>query len=216
MKSILLSLQDGQKESALLEGLHLLQAGKVIALPTDTVYGLAVDPLNQEAVQRLFTVKQRPPEVAIPLLLADATQLRQVVSAVPPVARRLAAAFWPGALTLILPARPVLPANLLAGGHSVAVRWPDAPAVHALANALGRPLAVTSANRSGCAPARTAGEVIAQLAGRIPLILDGGPTPGRTPSTIVDLTGHEPHLLRPGPIPWIEIQHVANEQEDPA
>jgi len=212
MKTILLSLQDGQKESALLEGLRLLQAGKVIALPTDTVYGLAVDPLNEGAVQRLFAVKQRPAHMAIPLLLADLTQLRQVVSDVPRAARRLAAAFWPGALTLILPARPVLPANLLAGGDTVAVRWPDAAAVCALAGALGRPLAVTSANRSGCAPARTAGEVIAQLAGRIPLILDGGPTPGKGPSTIVDLAGATPRLLRKGPIPWKAIQRIANEQ----
>ncbi len=211
MKTVLLSLREAGGVDAVAYGLRLLREGAIIALPTDTVYGLAADPFNEEAVQKLFSVKARRAKIAIPLLLADMVQLDMVVSAVPMAARRLMAVMWPGALTIVLLARPILPAKLLAGGDTVAVRLPDAPVVRQLAHEMGRPLAVTSANRAGLPPAQSAGEVISQLGGRIPLLLDGGPAKGGAPSTIVDLSGSEVKFLRPGPISWEAIRQLLSD-----
>ncbi len=186
----------------------LLRTGHVIAVPTDTVYGVAADGLNPDAIRRLYEVKERPTDKPIPLLLADIEDVWHVIRSFPAGAHRLAQAFWPGPLTLVLPARPELPKVLLAGGDTVGVRIPACEPLRALIRRLGRPLAATSANLSHHPPALTAQDVMDQLGGRIPLILDGGPTPGGRPSTVVDCTADQPIILREGPIPAEEIQRV--------
>jgi L-threonylcarbamoyladenylate synthase len=180
------------------EALRMLQSGAAIAFPTDTVYGIGADGLNAAAVAQLYAIKQRPRSQAIPLLLADPADLALVSSVVSLRASTFAQRYWPGGLTLVVPAAPHLSAELLAGGTSVAVRVPDHPALRNLIARLGRPLAATSANLHGHANPVTAQNVVAQLGHRLPLVLDGGPTPGDVPSTIVDLTGATPRVLRQG------------------
>ncbi len=186
----------------------LLRSGHVIAVPTDTVYGVASDGLNPDAIRRLYEVKERPADKPIPLLLADIDDVWHVIRSFPAGAHRLAQAFWPGPLTLILPARPELPGVLLAGGDTVGVRIPAHNDLRKLIRRLGRPLAATSANLSGHPPALTAQDVLEQLGGRIPLILDGGRTPGGRPSTVVDCTGDDPVILREGPISEEDVRRV--------
>lgn len=178
--------------------LDLLQRGKAIAFPTDTVYGVGADGLDAGAVRQLYAVKNRPRTQAIPLLLADPADLVLVSRGVGERAFRLAERYWPGGLTLVVPAAAHLPAELLAGGTTVAVRVPDHPALRTLIRQLGRPLAATSANLHGKANPRTAQDVVAQLGGRVPLVLDGGATPGDIASTIVDVSGPATRLLRQG------------------
>jgi L-threonylcarbamoyladenylate synthase len=174
-----------------------------VAFPTDTVYGVGALVSDAQAIARLYEVKGRGSEKAIPILLSDPAELDQVAFEVGEMARRLAARFWPGPLTLVVPKRPSLP-EALSAQPTVGVRMPD----HSVALALMRqtgPLAVTSANISGAASSVTAEEVLAQLGGRIPLILDGGRTPGGISSTVVDCTGLEPRILRVGPISLQDI-----------
>ena len=181
------------------EAIELLRAGDIVALPTDTVYGIAADLALPDAIERLFAAKRRPPEKAVALLVADADQAA-VLAEVGPAARVLAARFWPGGLTLVMPRRPdaVLPA-VLAAGATVGLRMPDHPAPRALAAALG-PLPTTSANLSGRPDARDAREIADQLGGSIALVLDGGPIRGGPASTVVDCTGPRPLILRAGAI----------------
>jgi L-threonylcarbamoyladenylate synthase len=197
--------------AALEEALALLRDGKVVALPTDTVYGLAVDSLNPTAIAAIYEAKGRPPQKALPLLMADEAQIEMVVREFPPLAHTLIAHFMPGALTIILPAKPHLPPILTAGGDTVAVRIPDNTVVRQLAARLGYPLAVSSANRSGDADSHTAQEVSERVGAHIELILDGGRTPDKGSSTVLDLTVTPPRILREGPItkamlePWIDL-----------
>jgi L-threonylcarbamoyladenylate synthase len=186
---------------ALQQAIALLQAGEVVAFPTDTVYGVGAPATDAAAVARLYTVKGRPEDRAIPVLIAAVADLPRVTRGVPAVVEHLAGRFWPGGLTLVLPADPSLPAALTAGGTTVAVRCPAHPTPLALIHALGAPLAATSANLSGQPAPTTAAEVARQLAGRLPLILDGGVCPVGVPSTLVDLTTDPPRLLRAGAIP---------------
>jgi L-threonylcarbamoyladenylate synthase len=185
-------------EQGLDEALDLLRRGRAIAFPTDTVYGVGTDGLDAAAVLQLYTIKDRPQSQAIPLLLADSIDLGLVSSTVPAHARALAERYWPGGLTLVVPAAAHLSAALLAGGTTVAVRVPDHAALRDLIRQLGRPLAATSANLHGYANPRTAQDVVGQLGARLPLVLDGGATPGDIASTIVDVTGPTPRVLRQG------------------
>ncbi len=187
---------------------RLLRAGKVIAFPTDTVYGVGASGFNERAIAQLFVVKDRPRDKAIPYLLAGAEGLKLVARAIPDAARLLAAKFWPGGLTLIVPAIPRVPKILVAGGDTIAVRVPDQATTRALIDAVGAPLATTSANLSGAPDPSTAQQVLAQLNGRIPLILDGGATRGNTPSTVIDVTTDPPRVLRVGVIGVDEIERV--------
>jgi L-threonylcarbamoyladenylate synthase len=184
-----------------------LRSGGLAAFPTDTVYGLGALTFDARAVESIYPAKDRPPEKAIPVLVADAGDMPAVARLVPEMAQRLAARFWPGPLTLVVPRRPDLPLAV-STTDTVGVRVPD----HNLARALLRltgPLAVTSANLSGQPGPSTADEVLAQLGGRIDVILDGGRTPGGVPSTVVDCTGPRPQILRAGPIPEGEILRYA-------
>jgi L-threonylcarbamoyladenylate synthase len=191
--------------------LALLRAGEPIGVPTDTVYGVGAAALDAAAVLRLYAVKRRPLAQAIPLLIADESDLGQVTASVPAAARRLAR-LWPGALTLVLPAAPQLPPELLAGGATVAVRLPGHDWLRSLIRALGAPLAATSANLHGQRDPQTAADVAAQLGDVLPLIVDGGPTPGPVPSTIVDCTGSELRLLRAGALGWERIEAAMGDE----
>jgi L-threonylcarbamoyladenylate synthase len=189
---------DGEAGRA--EAVAVLRAGGVIALPTDTVYGLGVALPTPGGIERLFHVKRRPPERGIVLLLADPAQMSEL-AIVTPAAEALAAALWPGGLTLILEQRPdvTLPAVLTGGATTIGLRVPDHDAPRALARALG-PLPVTSANVSGQPEAPDAPAILGQLGDAIDLILDGGPATGGPASTVVDVTGERIRILRPGAV----------------
>jgi L-threonylcarbamoyladenylate synthase len=158
-----------------------------------------------QAVRRLYEVKLRPPGKAIPVLLADAADLSLVAGDLSRAVMQLVARLWPGPLTVVVPRAAAVPDEVTAGGDTVAVRVPDHDLARALIRAAGAPLAATSANLSGQQSPVTAREVAAQLGSRIPLVLDGGPCPGGVASTVVDLTGPTPVILRPGPLGMEEI-----------
>lgn len=176
----------------------ILQNGGIIAFPTDTVYGIGALAFDNAAIESIYTAKDRPAEKAIPILIGDLSDFEKVADNIPDMAFRFAARFWPGPLTCIVPKKATLPPAVSAT-PTVAVRIPDHPDALALLCAAG-PMAVTSANISGQPSPSTAQEVYEQLNGRIPLILDGGRTPGGVPSTLVDCTGEQPVILRAGPI----------------
>jgi L-threonylcarbamoyladenylate synthase len=184
---------------------RILRAGGVVAMPTDTVYGIGVDLSVPGGIERLFEAKRRPTDRAIVLLLAEMGQAATLAEW-PAAAAVLAAAFWPGGLTLVLPHRPgvALPAELTGGRATIGLRVPDHPSPRALAAALG-PLPVTSANVSGLPEARTAAEIVTQLGNEVNLVLDGGPSRGGPPSTVVDCTVEPPRILRAGSIAAAEI-----------
>ncbi len=188
---------------ALARAAEALRRGELVVLPTDTVYGLAAWPWDAAAVARLYAAKGRPETKAIPVLVGEKAHLARVTAALPPCAQRLAARFWPGALTLVVPKHPDLPA-VLSPYPTVGVRMPDHPDALALLRLTG-PLAVTSANRSGEPPARTAAEAAAQLGEAVAVVLDAGEVPGGQPSTVVDCAATPPRVLRPGPIAAAEI-----------
>ena len=185
-------------EVALQPALELLRAGQTVVFPTDTVYGIGCDLWNAVAIERLFEAKQRTHDLAIPVLVAEARAVERVARQLPPMLAALAEVFWPGGLTLVLLRRPEVPSVLCNGGDTVAVRLPDHRVARALAEAMGGALAATSANLSGRPAPITAAEALAQLSGRVPLVLDGGPCPGGQASTLVDLVSQPPRLLRVG------------------
>ena len=185
------------------QALTVLKNGGIIAFPTDTVYGLGALAFDNAAIESIYVAKDRPIEKAIPILIGDLSDLDQVAVDIPNMALRFADRFWPGPLTCIVPKRKTLPPAVSATS-TVAVRIPNHPDILSLLRAAG-PMAVTSANISGQPSPSTAEEVYAQLNGRIPLILDGGKTPGGVPSTLVDCSGSEPIILREGPITMQEL-----------
>ena len=186
--------------NALEEAAAALEQGAVIGVPTDTVYGLVCLYNDAAAIDRLFAAKERPSQKALPVLLGDAEQASAVVrSARQTAAQALIERYWPGPLTLVLPARSHLPPALTAGGDTVGVRLPAHSFLRALARRVG-PLASSSANRSGEPPCATPAAVLAQLDGRIPLLIDAGPAPLAQSSTVLDLSAPQPVLLREGPI----------------
>jgi L-threonylcarbamoyladenylate synthase len=189
--------------SQLQTALEILQAGGLVAFPTDTVYGLGSLAFDNTAIKSIYTAKNRPIERAIPILIGDINDLDKVAVDIPKMALVFASHFWPGPLTCIVPKKDSLPAAVSATS-TVAVRIPDHPDARALLHIAG-PMAVTSANISGEASPSTAREVYGQLAGRIPLILDGGTTPGGIASTLVDCTGDQPVILREGPVSLKEL-----------
>ncbi|MBK6794626.1 MAG: threonylcarbamoyl-AMP synthase [Anaerolineales bacterium] len=178
--------------------LDVLKNGGIVAFPTDTVYGVGALAFDNAAIESIYTAKDRPLEKAIPILIGDLKDLEVIGLNIPDMALRLAARFWPGPLTCIIPKQPSLPPAVSAT-QTVAVRIPNHPDALALLRAAG-PMAVTSANISGRQSPISVQEVYDQLNGRIPLILDGGNTPGGIPSTLVDCTGETPVILREGPL----------------
>lgn len=192
-------LPDG--DAARAEAVELLRAGRIVAVPTDTVYGIAADMALPDAIERLFAAKQRPPEKAVAVLLADADQAWEL-GIESPAARALGERFWPGGLTLVLPIRHgvVLPRVLSDGLPTIGVRVPDHDAPRSLARALG-PLPTTSANVTGMPDLHDASEIAERLGDAVALVLDGGPIHGGPASTVVDCTREWPSILREGAIP---------------
>jgi L-threonylcarbamoyladenylate synthase len=188
--------------------LALLKSGGLVAFPTDTVYGLAAYPWNEDAVQRLYHVKQRPKELPIPLLLSDATEIDRV-AVLPERCRRLPERFWPGGLTLVLSKKASV-SRSVTDRPTVAVRVPDLPLARDIIRHAGGILAVTSANLSGAPSPVTAQDVEEQLGGRIALILDGGPCRAGVPSTVLDCSVSPPVILRHGVIAEEELYAVIN------
>ena len=198
---------DPPPSRAVEQAVKALAAGQVVALPTDTVYGLAADPFTTGGADRLFLVKRRPREMELPVLVADEEQALSLATAVPPSARRLMERFWPGALTVVLPRSPELVADLGADDATVGLRCPAHPVPLALCRTHG-PIATTSANHHGEPTATTAAEVVEVFGEAVAVVLDGGTCTGAA-STVVDCTGVEPKLLREGRIPWDEVRAAA-------
>jgi L-threonylcarbamoyladenylate synthase len=191
-----------------------LRAGTVVAIPTDTVYGLAADPWQRRAVERLFAIKERPSDVALPVLVGGRDQVSAVAGSFDGAAELLADRYWPGPLTLVVPRRETFTADL--GGppadrQTVGVRWPDHPVVQGLCRELG-PMAVTSANRHGDPPATRAAAVAEVFASEheLAVILDGGLCDG-IPSTVVECRGRAVRCLRQGAIPWSDLEAWARD-----
>ena len=185
------------------EAAEMIHDGLIVAYPTDTLYGLAVDPRNAAAVSRLFDLKGRPETSALTLIAADVSQVRQA-GEMTVAAERLAARWWPGPLTVVLGAAAVLAAETLAGGRTVGIRVPDHPVAVALARAAGFCVTATSANRSGATSTSTP-EAVAEALPDVDAILDAGPAPGGPPSTIVNATARDVMLVRAGVVPWDRV-----------
>jgi L-threonylcarbamoyladenylate synthase len=180
--------------------------GGVVAMPTDTLYGLAVDPFNRDAVARLYEVKGRPADRALPLIAFDAAQVAAAIGVLPPIGSVLASAFWPGPLTLLLAAPSTLVSAVTADTGRVGVRVPADAVARAVCRAVGKPITATSANISGEPATADPDDVERTLGARIDLLLDGGATRGGPPSTIVDVSEASPRLVRAGAIAWDDIQ----------
>ncbi|MAF10832.1 threonylcarbamoyl-AMP synthase [Candidatus Poribacteria bacterium] len=187
-------------ETGIFDAVRAIRAGGVVALPTDTVYGIGVDPANAAAIRRLFSIKRRDGARAIPILLADVAHLGDVCDSPSEAVMRLAEAFLPGPLTLVVSLSAELPSELNAESGTVGVRVPDHDGARDFIRACGGMLAVTSANISGEPPATCVADLSAELLGLIDVVLDGGPTPGGAASTVVDARADPPAVLRQGPL----------------
>jgi L-threonylcarbamoyladenylate synthase len=194
--------------SALDEAAHVLRHGGLVAFPTETVYGLGAIATDAAAVARIFEAKGRPATNPLIVHVSGAAMAAELVLDWPEAAATLAAAFWPGPLSLVLPRSPLVPDIVTAGQATVAVREPGSPIARALVARVGHALAAPSANRSCGISPTTASHVLRDLDGLVNLVLDGGPTTVGIESTVVDLTTREPRILRPGPITRIELQHA--------
>ncbi len=186
----------------------ILRKGGLVAFPTETVYGIGANALDPEAAQGIFNAKGRPAKNPLIVHVPDAESVTQVAQTFPEAAARLAEKFWPGPMTLVLPKKASVPATVTGGGATVAVRVPAHPVAQALLRAVELPIAAPSANRSSRLSPTLAEHVLRDLEGRIPLILDGGPTPGGLESTVIDMSVSPPRLLRPGLISAEEIEAV--------
>ncbi|MCL4873179.1 threonylcarbamoyl-AMP synthase [bacterium] len=180
---------------------EVFRAGGVIAYPTETFYGLCVDPFNENAVETLYQIKGRPLSSPIPLIIGDAGMLGSVASIITPLAHKLIQKFWPGPLTLVLKAGPGLPLRLTAGTGTIGVRLSGSALAQRLSKTLSSPITSTSANPSGRPPATRPEEVLSYFDGSIDILIDGGALKGGKGSTIVDATGERPIVIREGEIP---------------
>ena len=196
----------GASPGSLKLAVQTLFEGGLVAFPTDTVYGLGAMVSNQQAIDQLYVVKGRDTSKAIAVLVGDPMAVAQVAGEMNDMARNLSRIFWPGPLTLVVPANPGLPVNLSSTQY-IGVRMPDHPITLKLLRLSG-PLAVTSANISEMPDSCTAQQVYDQLGGRIPFILDGGATPGGEPSTVVDCSKNELIILRKGPISSAQLKEA--------
>ncbi|MSO56895.1 MAG: threonylcarbamoyl-AMP synthase [Acidobacteria bacterium] len=185
--------------------IHALRTGGVVAYPTETFYGLAADPRSGPAVRKIFSMKQRAADQALPLIAASLSQIGDHVGAMTPLARRLASRGWPGPLTLIIPASPLLCSEVHLGTSRVAVRVPSDSVARSLSAAAGHAITSTSANLSGQPPPSTPEEVAWVLGDAIDVLIDAGRAPGGLPSTIVDAIGETPVLVRAGAIAWERV-----------
>jgi len=202
---VIFVVQNDCDASELQPAVEWLRSGGIVAFPTDTFYGLAVDSRSQSAVRALFDLKGRGAQAALPFVASDRAQVERWCGVLSPSSARLADRFWPGPLSLVLNAPAAIVAEAIGGGESLAIRVPAARIARLLAEAWGEPLPATSANRSGEPPASTAA-ALADLA-RDPrvLVIDGGTTPGGLPSAIVDARGASAVRVRDGAIAWSRV-----------
>jgi L-threonylcarbamoyladenylate synthase len=207
---------DGEPESAIERAAALLREGKLVAFPTETVYGLGADATNPEAVAAIFAAKERPTSDPLIVHIAALAQLSTIVAETPPLALELAERFWPGPLTLVLPRAARIPLSVTAGGPTVGVRMPSSIVALKLLRAATVPVAAPSANRFMRTSPTTAAHVLADLDGRIDCVLDGGPCVVGVESTVLDLTTTPPRILRPGAVTLEQLREVAPETEGPA
>ena len=190
------------------QAIAVLLSGGLVAFPTDTLYGLGAHPFIDSAVRRLYDSKGRADSKPVPLLLSSPEDIAFVSDQTGGLARSLAEAFWPGALTLVVRCRPDIPSLANGWGATVAVRVPDHPVPREICFLLNAPITGTSANLAGGPNPVTAQDVTAQLDGKLDLIIDRGPCPGAQPSTIVDVSGDAPTVLRQGVIPNSSIEEI--------
>ena len=204
-------LRPSEEPAAIEEAGALLRAGEVVGIPTETVYGLAADALNPQAVKRIFEAKGRPQDNPLIVHIADLSMVREIATEFPPEAQKLADAFWPGPLTIILPKQDKIPMVTSGGLNTVGIRFPVHPMAQAIIRAAGVPLAAPSANTSGRPSTTTAQHVMEDLHGKIAAVVDGGPCSVGVESTVVSLCGERPRLLRPGGISLEQLQSVLGE-----
>ncbi len=197
-----------QKAEALFQAVGALKRGEVIAFPTETLYGLGADALNAAAVEKVFQLKGRDRANPIPVLIADRGMLSGLVSVVPQLAEKLIDRFWPGPLTLVLPARRAIPPPLVNAEGGVGVRISSQPIANELVQALGHPLTATSANPSGRPAARTVQEAREYFSGQIDVVIDGGPLHSKAGSTVVEIVGDLIKIIREGDIAGSQIKET--------
>jgi L-threonylcarbamoyladenylate synthase len=202
-------------QKAVRRAAELLRAGEVVALPTETVYGLAANALDERAVTKIFQIKGRPDNNPIIVHVASNEMAKRCVEHWPERADKLSKAFWPGPLTLVLPRASEIPELVTAAGATVGIRWPSHPFIQAVIRECGFPLAAPSANLSNCVSPTNAGHVRTQLAEQIPLIVDGGQSQVGIESTVLDLTVSPPRILRPGMIHAESLAAVCGEIQNP-
>ena len=201
-----LKVVDNRFEFALEYATRLILSGRIVAFPTDTFYGLGADPFNLAAINEVFRIKGRTAGRPLPLLVGSIEQALELTNHPPDLFFTLAEKFWPGPLTMVLPASRLVPLKVTANTGKVGVRWPRAPIAVGLIAAIARPLTGTSANLSERPACCTAVEVEHQIGDSLPLILDGGPTRGELASTVVALDGERARILRPGGVPEADLK----------
>ncbi len=211
METIILSPESDSE--AVNKAAALIKEGKVVGMPTETVYGLAADALNGEAVKRIFLAKGRPQDNPLIVHIADFSQIYGLCPKVPPQAEKLAGRFWPGPLTMIVPKSDVIPDEVSCGLDTVGIRLPSHPLARGLIRAAGTPLAAPSANISGKPSTTTAGHVLRDMDGKIAAVLDGGPCEVGVESTVISLASEKPRLLRPGGVTLEELKEALGEVE---
>lgn len=189
-----------------------LERGEVIAFPTETLYGLGADALDGAAVEKVFQLKGRDATNPIPVLVADRAMLSRLVSQVSPLAEGLIARFWPGPLTIVLPARPDIPRPLVNTNGGIGVRVSSQPIANELVQALGRPITATSANLSGQPAARTVEEARRYFFGVVDVFVDGGTLVSKTGSTVVEIVGERIKIIREGDIARAKLEEVAGKE----
>jgi L-threonylcarbamoyladenylate synthase len=205
MRRVFVDPESPQRDAIQEAAKWILNSG-LVAVPTDTLYGLAADPFSAIAVARVFAVKGRLAERALPLIAADMDQVARALGGLPEAGRLLAERYWPGPLTLLVPAPAALAREVSGGTGRVGVRVPANAVARAICAEVGRPITATSANISGEPATADPDEVEGALGGRIDLLIDTGRTSGGAASTIVDVTGAAPELVRAGAISWDEIE----------
>jgi L-threonylcarbamoyladenylate synthase len=202
------NLPGAPPDAAIAIAIAALRAGEVVVYPTETFYGVAADAFEPEALERIFEIKGRDTAKTIALIAHDAAAAFAIAREVPEIARRLAAAFWPGPLTIVMPARSGIPNALIGPDGGVGIRVSSHPIARALAYGLGRPITATSANRSGEPPARTIAEARAALGDKVKVFVEGGTLTGDVPSTVVQCDRDGWRLLRAGAIGLDKIEAV--------
>jgi L-threonylcarbamoyladenylate synthase len=212
MRTIIISVDPIKPEpSDIAKAAEILKAGKLVAFPTDTVYGIGANAFNKDAVERIFTAKGRDSKKPLQVLIADKDDLNFIVEKQSDTLHRLAEKFFPGALTIVVSAKEDFPRWVTCGLDTVGVRMPSNPIALEMIKAFGKPIAATSANISGFPDPKNAQQVLEYLDGKVDLILDGGATPDDIPSTVIDISVNPPKILRQGKLTVDELNKALHE-----